>query len=86
MHIDHVYLKKRKIYSSYSLQVWVFCGLGSRGLVYHALVGEWVAGAVLRGGEAALRELPREITDWDWEEEMGGLQGAGGSRGRGVEG
>ncbi len=28
-------------------KTWVFSGLGSRGLLYHALLGEWLADAIV---------------------------------------
>ena len=40
---------------------WVLTGLGSRGLVYHALAGEAVAKAALSGDEW---EIPAEMRRW----------------------
>lgn len=43
------------------LQVWVLAGLGSRGLVYHGLLGEMVARAVLEGSPD---EIGPEFRAW----------------------
>lgn len=41
--------------------VWVIAGLGSRGLVYHGLLGRLLAQAVVSESEAA---LPAELVSW----------------------
>lgn len=41
--------------------VWVFVGLGARGLLYHSLLGEATARAVLTGSEDA---IPHELLRW----------------------
>lgn len=40
---------------------WVLVGLGARGLVYHALLGKWLAAAV-RADDPRL--LPRQVRSW----------------------
>ncbi|MCO5594717.1 hypothetical protein L7F22_048750 [Adiantum nelumboides] len=58
--IDEVlnYRPSRKISSPY---YWIFGGLGSRGLIYHAWVGKKVAEAVVSRSETC---LPRELLLW----------------------
>lgn len=43
---------------------WIFGGLGSRGLIYHAWLGRKVAEAVVSQSEAC---LPREFLQWKHE-------------------
>jgi glycine/D-amino acid oxidase-like deaminating enzyme len=42
---------------------WVITGLGARGLVYHALLGELTSRAVLQGSDDVFAEFP-ELTRW----------------------
>jgi hypothetical protein len=41
--------------------VWLLVGLGARGLVYHAWLGQLVAQAVLSNSE---QQLPQELLSW----------------------
>jgi glycine/D-amino acid oxidase-like deaminating enzyme len=41
--------------------VWLLVGLGARGLVYHAWLGQLVAQAVLSNSE---QQLPQELLAW----------------------
>jgi glycine/D-amino acid oxidase-like deaminating enzyme len=43
---------------------WIFTGLSSRGLLYHAMYGEILARAVLQNSEEVLREVDPEFTWW----------------------
>lgn len=54
--------------------VWVFVGLGARGIVYHALLGKALAGAVLDGDTEAIPDDVRIA----WESALPGMMGAGG--------
>jgi len=40
---------------------WLVCGLGARGLVYHAWLGRLVAAAIVEGSESG---LPKEVLRW----------------------
>lgn len=40
---------------------WVVAGLGARGLVYHALLGRWIASAVVQDDPLL---LPPEVRSW----------------------
>lgn len=42
-------------------ELWLFTGLGSRGLIHHALLGRAVASAVLAGDEELLFEHTRRV-------------------------
>lgn len=44
-----------------SCKFWVFAGLGSRGLLYHAWLGKLMAKSVLSGKE---EQIPSELTCW----------------------
>jgi hypothetical protein len=44
-----------------SVPVWLLVGLGARGLVYHAWLGQLIAAAVLSGSE---EQLPPELLAW----------------------
>ncbi|GKZ01151.1 hypothetical protein MPSEU_001066500 [Mayamaea pseudoterrestris] len=44
--------------------VWLFTGLSSRGLLYHALYGEMLAEAILADSEGALRKSHSDIFWW----------------------
>ncbi|MCO5584617.1 hypothetical protein L7F22_038548 [Adiantum nelumboides] len=61
--IDEVlnYRPSRKSSSPY---YWIFGGLGSRGLIYHAWLGKKVAEAVVSRSETC---LPRELLLWKWQ-------------------
>ncbi len=43
--------------------MWLFTGLSSRGLIYHAVFGRWLANAVLHDNEALLQ---KEFAEFDW--------------------
>lgn len=43
--------------------MWLFTGLSSRGLIYHAVFGRWLANAVLHDNEALLQN---EFAEFDW--------------------
>lgn len=43
---------------------WIFTGLSSRGLLYHAMYGKILANAILKGSEDYLVELDDEILWW----------------------
>ena len=43
---------------------WIITGLSSRGLIYHALFGKWLADAVLRNDETVLRSRFEEFDWW----------------------
>jgi hypothetical protein len=47
--------------SSCRVPVWLLVGLGARGLVYHAWLGQLMAGAVLSNNEG---HLPAELLSW----------------------
>lgn len=53
--------------------VWVFVGLGARGIVYHALLGKALAAAVLDGDSNALPEETRAV----WESALATMIGGG---------
>lgn len=46
---------------NYSCKYWLFAGLGSRGLLYHAWLGKLLAQAVVSCNEEV---LPSELTSW----------------------
>lgn len=48
-----------------SVPVWLLVGLGARGLVYHAWLGQLMAAAVLSGSE---KHLPPELLAWRGEQ------------------
>ena len=43
--------------------MWLFTGLSSRGLIYHAVFGRWLANAVLHDNETLLQ---KEFAEFDW--------------------
>jgi len=43
--------------------MWLFTGLSSRGLIYHAVFGRWLANAVLHDNETLLQN---EFKEFDW--------------------
>ncbi|WIA16119.1 hypothetical protein OEZ85_012838 [Tetradesmus obliquus] len=55
--------------------VWLLVGLGARGLVYHAWLGQLMAQAVLSDSE---QQLPQELLAW---RELQAAEGSGSAAG-----
>lgn len=43
--------------------LWIFTGLSSRGMIYHALFGKWLADAIINDNEEVVRE---HFDEFDW--------------------
>lgn len=48
--------------------MWLYVGLGARGLLYHALFARQLAAAILTGDES---KLEQEATAWAWKTRAG---------------
>jgi glycine/D-amino acid oxidase-like deaminating enzyme len=54
--------------------VWIFTGLSSRGLLYHALYGDILTDALLAGSEAPMLRRGKELTWWKKKLNSGGIR------------